>query len=164
MDQQTLEIVLRILLMVISLIGLISLIIPGFPGLAVIWLAMVGYGIATGIQGWDWAVLGVSGILMVAGNLADNVLMGGKALNKGASWLAVILALLAGLAGSILLPPLGGIPAALLVLFLVEWIRRKDAKAALSAVFGMAVGYGWGFIARVTTGIIMMIIAAVWVF
>jgi uncharacterized protein YqgC (DUF456 family) len=164
LDPQTIQTILRILLMVVSLIGLICLIIPGVPGLAIIWLAMLGYGLATGIQGWDWVVLGITAIIMIVGNLADNVLMGGKAHEKGAGWPAILLALLAGVVGSILLPPLGGIPSAFLVLFLVEWIRRKDPRAAVSSVLGMAAGYGWGFLARLATGVIMIVIAAIWVY
>jgi uncharacterized protein len=164
MPQSLLEITLRTTVLIVCLIGLFGLVVPGFPGLTVIWLAVVGYAAAAGIRGWAWVILGGITLFMIAGNLVDNVLMGGKALQKGASWWALGAALVAGIAGSILLPPLGGIPAAFIVLFIVEWIRQKNWRSALSSVKGMAAGCGWAAVIRFCLGVVMIGLWAVWVF
>jgi len=88
--------------------GLIGLIIPIFPGLLVIWLSILGYGIATGFQWWSALIFVIITLLAIAGSVVDNVLIGAKALQKGASWLSLGIATVAGIAGSLMFPPFGG--------------------------------------------------------
>ncbi len=67
-------------------------------------------------------------MLMVLGNILDNIFMAGGARSKGASWWAIGLSWVAMILGGIWLTPIGGLAAALVVLFVVEWIRIKDHK------------------------------------
>lgn len=103
-------------------------------------------------------------VLMIVGNLSDNVLMGAKARQKGASWWALAAALAAAVVFSILLPPFGGIIAALLALFGVEMLRLKDWKQALVSTRGMVVGFGWAVLARLAIGLLMIGLWAAWAF
>jgi uncharacterized protein YqgC (DUF456 family) len=48
----------------LMLVGLFGLIVPVFPGLVVMWLAALGYGVASGSLPWHCAVRDLS-ILMV---------------------------------------------------------------------------------------------------
>jgi uncharacterized protein YqgC (DUF456 family) len=45
----------------------------------------------------------------------------------GASWWSIILALVAGLIGTFAFPPIGGLIAAPLVLYLLEWNRLQES-------------------------------------
>src|SRR3990172_7824912 len=85
--------------LLVMLVGLFGLVIPIFPGGVVIWLAALLYGLVSGfgtLGGWIFAIIT---LLMLASAAADNVLMGARAHKEGASWRAIILALLAGLVG-----------------------------------------------------------------
>jgi hypothetical protein len=102
-------------------------------------------------------------LLMVFGNLIDNVLMGAGARSQGASWLGIGAALVAAVIGSLIFPPFGGLVAALLALFIVEVIRVRDWRKALDSTRSMAMGCGWSVAARLAIGGMMIGWWLVWV-
>jgi uncharacterized protein YqgC (DUF456 family) len=101
---------------------------------------------------------------MIVGSLIDNVLIGASAKQKGASWWAIGAALLGAVAGSILLPPLGGLLFAMAALFLVEYFRVKNWRKALDTTGGMAMGCGWAVAARLAIGAVMIALWLLWAF
>ena len=114
---------LNIVIYLIMAVGLFGMIVPIYPGVVIIWAAVLIHGLATGFAVLEIWVLVVITVLMIAGTLVDNLLMGGKARQAGASWLSIGGALLAGLVGTFAFPPLGGIVAAPTLLFLLEYAR-----------------------------------------
>jgi len=161
MQPQTLFVIQTVAL-AIMFAGLIGLIIPIFPGLLVIWLAILGYGIATGFQWWSWLIFAIITLLAIAGSLIDNVLIGAKALQKGASWLSLGIATVAGIAGSFLFPPFGGLPAAVLAVLVFEYSRQRDWQKAVQLTKGMATGWGIAFVIRFAIGVVMISLWALW--
>jgi uncharacterized protein len=157
-----LELVARFVTIMVMLVG--QLVIPILPGLVIIWMAALGYGLAAGFGVLGWIMFAIITILMLAGSLIDNVLMGTSAHKEGAPWWAVLLAMLAAILGSFVIPIpiLGGILAALLVLFGIEWLRRKDWHKALASMKGMLVGWGWAFIIRFIIGLVMVGLWLIW--
>jgi uncharacterized protein YqgC (DUF456 family) len=145
------------------LIGLFGLIIPVFPGMVVIWLAVLGYGVIKGFSTLGIGLFVIITLLMLLGTLVDNLLMGAGARKGGASWLAIGLALVAGVLGTLFFPPLGGIIAAPLVVFLFEFLRRRDWRKGLEALRGLAAGWGLSFLVRFGIGLLMMVFWWVWV-
>src|SRR3990172_7284539 len=128
------------LTLAVMLVGLFGLVIPVFPGGVVIWLAALLYGLVSGfgtLGGWIFAIIT---LLMLVSAAADNVLMGARAHKEGASWRAIILALLAGLVGTIMFPPIGGLIAAPLALYLTEYIRLGDNDKAMAITRGLLIG------------------------
>jgi len=101
--------------------------------------------------------------LMLFGNIIDNVLMGAGAKSQGASWLAIGVAFVAAVVGSLIFPPFGGFIAALLALFIVEVIRIRDWRKALGSTRSMALGCGWSVAARLAIGGMMIGWWLVWV-
>ncbi|HWQ47067.1 MAG TPA: DUF456 domain-containing protein [Longilinea sp.] len=145
----------------VMLLGLGGLAIVIVPGLTIIWLAALVYGLVTA---FNWWIFGIITVIMLIGNFTDNVVMGATARQKGASWLAIILALLVGVVGSIFFPPFGGLIGALLCLFGVEFIRLKDWRKALESSKSMAIGCGLAAFLRFGMGIIMIGLWVLWVF
>ncbi len=150
------------LTLMIMLIGVAGLIIPIFPGLVVIWLTALGYGLVTGFTTRAWIIFALLTALMIIGNVVDNVLMGAKARQGGASWLSIALGLLGGIVGTLLFPPLGGILGAPLVLFLAEFARHRQARHALRSVGALMIGWGWSFVVRFIIGIVMTGLWMLW--
>ncbi|MDD5370712.1 MAG: DUF456 domain-containing protein [Anaerolineaceae bacterium] len=150
------------LVLTVMLAGLVGLIVPVFPGLTVIWLADIVYGVLVGFDLKGWILFALITLLMIAGSLVDNFMMGKKAREGGASWWALAMGWVGGIVGSILLPPLGGIPAAILAVFAFEWVRMEDWRRALNLTKGMAIGWGWAFVARLGIGIVMIGLWGVW--
>lgn len=144
------------------IIGLIGLIVPLFPGITVIWLAALIYGIVTGfdIFGAIMFILISAGFL--AGVSVDNLLMGVGARQGGASWWTIGIGILAGLAGTLLLPPLGGFIAAPAAVFLVELWRNKEWRSAWKATSGLALGWGLSLLIRIGIGAFMVGLWLIW--
>ena len=148
--------------LVIMLVGLFGLIVPVFPGIMVIWLSALGYGVATGFTTLGWVLFAVITALFITGAVIDNVLMSAKAHKEGAAWSSLILGVLAGILGTIFFPPIGGLIAAPVVVLLLEYIRQRDFKKALLTLRGLAIGWGSAFVVRFFIGAAMIGIWLVW--
>jgi uncharacterized protein len=155
---------LQAITLIVMLVGLAGLALPILPGLVIIWVAAVVYGIVTGFTWLSGILLAVMTVLMVVGSLIDNVIMGATARQKGASWLAIGVALGLALLGSLLMPPFGGIILALIGLFAVEYFRLKDWQKAIDSTKSMAIGCGWSAVIRFGIGLLMIGLWAIWIF
>lgn len=144
------------LTLLIMLMGLVLLIIPIFPGITVIWLAALLYGIVTGFDTLAIVMLVLITLGMIAGISADNVLMGAGARRGGASWLTIGVALVAGIVGTILFPPIGGFIAIPIAIFLLELARIREWRGAWRATRGLALGLGLSFLVRFGIGLLMI--------
>lgn len=146
------------------LTGLLGLLMVVIPGLTIIWAAALVYGLVEGFTTWGWVIFAFITVLMIIGVISDNVIMGASAKTTGASWLSIVVALLGGIIGSIAFPPFGGIIAALVGIFAVEWIKRKDLKQAWESFKGMASGCGWAVAFRFLDGCLMIGLWLIWAF
>ncbi len=147
----------------IILVGLFGLIVPIFPGTVVIWLASLGYGVVTGFTPIGTGIFIGLTLLMLVSTVVDNLMMGLGARQQGASWLSIGVALLAGIIGTLALPPIGGILAAPAGVLLLEYARHKDWKKAWHALRGLATGWGLSFVMRFGIGVVMMVLWWLWV-
>jgi uncharacterized protein YqgC (DUF456 family) len=148
---------------IVVLVGLFGLLIPIFPAYLIMWLAMLGYGLIVGFSSWGIFFFVLITLLMLAGTLVDNVLMGAGARTQGASWLTIIVALVFGVVGTIVFPPLGGLIAAPLGILLLEYWRTRDLRKAWNALIGMAAGWGLSVFVRFGVGLVMMVLWWAWV-
>lgn len=159
-----LETTIHILTILTMLFGLFGLIIPIFPGNVVMWLATLVYGLVFGFGRLGGVMFAIITLLMLVAALADNFLMGAKAREKGADWGSIILALVAGIIGTIILPPIGGLIAAPLVLYLMELRRLGDSNEAKAVVKALLTGWGLAFIVRFGLGVVMFALWGIWAY
>ncbi len=157
---------LPLISLTLMLFGLFSLIfVPILPSLVVMWVGPLLFGLLDGFDTPASLVLfGVITLLMVAGSLVDNLLMGAGARSSGASWSTITLALLAGMLGSLFLPLFGGILLSLAALFALEYYRQRSWRSALASTKNMALGCGWAVVARFALGLVMIALYLGWVF
>jgi uncharacterized protein len=169
-DPAVFDLIVKIVALFFMLLGLALLLIPILPGLVIIWAVATAYGIQYSIQygiqsGFGtlgWVMFALMTVLMVVGSFVDNVLMGTRAHKEGAPWWVVLLALLAAIPGTILLPFVGGVLAALLTVFLLEWARLKNIHKAFASMRGLLVGYGWAVGIRFIIGMVMIGLWLIW--
>ncbi len=166
------EIPLLFIVILGMLIGFFSLFLVFFPGLTVIWVSILLWGLVTlfnyRVGPWTFTLTIVTFLvitmLMLLGNILDNIFMAGGARSKGASWWAIVVSFLAMILTSIFLTPLLGLVAALLGLFIVELIRIKDYRAAFKSTSSMAFGCGWAVFARLIIAALMIALFIMWYF
>lgn len=156
-------ITLQLITGAVMLFGLFSLLFVILPGLVVIWVAALIYGIITGFNWISITLLLFITILMIIGGVIDNILIGAGAYTKGAGWISIAVALVAGIAGSILWPPLGGLLTALVGLFLIEFLRIRNLRHAWDSTRGMLLGCSWAVVIRFAFGAMMILWWLLWI-
>ncbi len=156
-------IVLQVVTAVVMVAGLFSLFLLIIPGLTVIWLAALAYGLLTGFNTTSTILFLVMTVLMAVGNIVDQLFMGAKARKSGASWWSIILSTFAAFIGSLLLPPFGGIIASLVVLFTFEYLRLRDLRKAGNSAGQVAIGCATAAVVRFFMGMVMIALWGVWV-
>lgn len=151
-------------LIVVMALGLFSLLTYVVPGLTIIWVAILAYGIVYGFTTWTGVLFGVITLLMLGGNLVDNLMMGKGAHDTGASWWSIVLALVSGIVASFFITPFGGIAVVAVVILIIEWIRKKDFKEGLKSTGGIIKGCGAAVVLRFFIGMVMIGLWAIWAF
>ena len=163
-----LTVVFQSLTLFILLAGLAGLLIPVFPGLFVMWLATLIYAITQysigGMTVWDWVLFSLITILMIVGNVIDNIIIARHMRDHEVPWSSIAISFIAGVIASLFATPLVGMLASPAGLFLAEWIRLKDRKAAFAATRAWMTGWGWSVAARFVIGIVMIGLWMLWAF
>ena len=144
----------------VLLVGLVGLLVPIFPGLTIMWLATLIYAFlqstAQRMTFWDWVIFAFITLMMIVGNIVDNIIIARKMREKRIPWISIILAIVASIVASLFLTPLVGLAVAPIALFAIEFRRLRDRAAALESTKAYMVGWGWSFAARFGIGILML--------
>ena len=152
-----LQIALETFTLFVLLVGLFGLIVPVFPGLTIMWLATLVYALiknaADKMTGWDWVAFVLITLLMIGGNIADNIIIARKMRDHYIPWSSILLAFAASIVASLFFTPLIGLVAAPLGLFLAELRRLKYRDDAIGSTKAYMVGWGWAFGARFIIGL-----------
>lgn len=160
------KVALETLTLLILLTGLAGLLIPVFPGLTIMWLGTLVYAVvqsANDNMTWvDWVLFTLITLLMIGGNIVDNIIIAKHVREKNVPWSSILLAFAAGLVVSLIFTPLTGILAAPAGLFLAEWKRLKDRGTALASTKAWMTGWGWSIAARIGIGLAMILSWGLW--
>lgn len=147
----------------VMLLGLVGTIVPVMPGLAVIWVAAVVYGLIAGFG----TVGGVAFTAMTALALVGTVAQFALPTRGGAVRGAPTTSLLAGLAGAVtgmvVIPVLGLPIGAVAGVWLAETARLRDARAAWQVTVGVLLGFGLAALVEFSIGTVMIACWVAWV-
>jgi uncharacterized protein YqgC (DUF456 family) len=161
-----LQIVIETFTLFFLLAGLAGLLIPVFPGLTIMWLSTLFYAIVQVIQKnmtWvDWLLFTLITLLMIGGNIIDNIIIAKHVRDKNVPWSSIIWAFAAGVVLSLFFTPIVGIIASPVALFLAEWHRLKDKQTAFANTKAWMTGWGWSVAARIGIGVVMIVFWGLW--
>ena len=165
-DQQVLQALLQTLTLFVLLIGLVGLVVPIFPGLTVMWLGTLVYALleysAHLMTGWDWFLFVLITILMLIGNVIDNIIITRKMRDQYVPWSSILIAFAVSLVASVFLTPIVGLVAAPVGLFAAEVTRLRDRGKAFASTRAYMVGWGWAYVARFLIGLGMTGLWLLW--
>ena len=157
---------LQTLTLFVLLLGLLGLIVPVFPGLTVMWIATFIFAIiqaASGLMtGWDWFLFALITLLMIGGNIVDNLIIASKMRGHEIPWRNILLCYAAGIIVSLFFTPLIGLVASPVALLGLEYLRFRDWKQARESMKVFLVGWGASFAARFGIGFLMIVFWALW--
>ncbi len=154
---------IALLVAVVMAVGLIGTVLPFLPGLGLIWLAAVAYGITTGFGAVGWVCLAVVTVVGAAGIAAGFVLPHRAARHAGAARISIVLGLLGAIVGFFVVPVVGFPLGGALGIYVAEQVRLHDLRAAGRATWATIVGFGVGSLAQLAAGLAMVGCWAVWV-
>lgn len=161
------EIVMQSLTLTFMLVGLFGLLIPIFPGIAVIWLAVFVYLLYSAISGtmtgWDWFLFALITVLGAIGGVVDNIIITAKLRETGTPWRSIGIGLVVGLIASCFFTPFAALVITPLTLYGVEYLRLREARAAFDSAKGWLIGFGWTFLALFAIGLVMIGLWLLWV-
>lgn len=159
--------ILQVVVLTLLVFGLIGLLIPIFPGLTVMWIGTLIYAIiqsSIGNMTWvSWLLFVLVTILMIVGNVIDNIIIAKHVRDKNVPWSSIIWAFVAGIVVSLILTPIIGIIAAPVGLYLAEWRRLQDKSSAFANTKAWMTGWGWSLAARFGIGVVMILLWGLWV-
>ena len=142
--------------------GVVGSVIPILPDVILIWGAGLVYGLAVGWGVWGPWLFAAMTLLAALGFLTELWVSGAGARAGGASFWGILAGFALGAIGLVFFSPLGGFVGLLLGTFLVEYLRLKDSRLALRAVFGAGAGYGVSFVVKLGLCLGMVLLWVVW--
>lgn len=161
-----LQVMIETLTLFVLLAGLLGLLIPIFPGLTIMWLSTLFYAIVQAAQGnmtWvDWLLFVLITLLMIGGNIIDNIIIAKHVRDKNVPWSSIIWAFAAGIILSLFFTPIAGMIASPVGLYLAEWYRLKDKQTAFANTKAWMTGWGWSLAARFGIGLVMILFWGLW--
>jgi len=130
------------------------------------WLATLVYAFIQNGAGMmttlDWVAFALITLLMIIGNIVDNIIIARKMRDQFIPWRSIIIAFAAGIIASIFFTPLVGLIAAPAGLYLAELSRLKNQSDAWKSTKAYMIGWGWAFGARFAVGITMIVLWMLW--
>jgi uncharacterized protein YqgC (DUF456 family) len=143
-------------------VGLVGTIVPVLPGLAIVWLAALVYGLAAGFGTAGTLSMVVITVLAVAGTLAGVLLPSRAAGTSGAGVASVRLGVLGAVVGFFAVPVVGIALGGALGIFVGERVRTRDTATAWRATVATLKGFGLGALAELAAGILMALTWVAW--
>jgi uncharacterized protein YqgC (DUF456 family) len=110
----------------------------------------------------DWVLFAIITLLMIIGNVIDNVIIAKNVRDKQVPWKSILLGSLVGIIASIFFTPLIGIIAAPLGLFVAEYMRLKERQTAIDSTKAWLTGWGMSLAARIVIGVVMVGLWMAW--
>lgn len=139
-------------------VGLVGLVVPVLPGLALMWAAVGVWVLLDGGGAWRWATFGVVTVLALVGVVAALTLGGRKATGAGAPWWALVMAVIGAVVGFIMIPLVGVVVGGIAGLWLAELIRLRDPRTAWDTTWEALQGYGLGTVVQMVAGVAIVLV------
>ncbi len=162
------ELSLKSITLTFMLVGLFGLIIPIFPGIAIIWLAALVYALVSAaagtMTGWDWFLFVLVTLLGAGGGVVDNIIITAKLRETGTPWRSILIGMAVGLVASFFLTPFAALFITPLALYAAEYARLRDRAGAFQSTKAFLIGFGWTFLALFAIGSVMIGLWMLWAF
>lgn len=128
-------------------VGATGVIVPVLPGSILIGISLLVWALVLGSP-LGWIVFAVGGVFVAAGMASSAVLTGRAMKRKSIPGRSVVIGLMLGAVGFFVIPVVGLLVGFALGLFLSEFARQKDIRAAVSSSLAALKATGLGILAE----------------
>ncbi|MGN6331293.1 MAG: DUF456 domain-containing protein [Motilibacteraceae bacterium] len=146
----------EVLVGLVMLVGLAGVVVPGLPGLGLVWLAGLAWALLDGGGAARWAVLALLTVLAVAGTLAPYVLPGRNAADRGAPWWVLAVGGMGMLVGFFVVPVVGVVLGGVVGVWAAELLRLRAPAPAWRSTRSVLTGYALGVLVQLGVGALMV--------
>ena len=150
------------------ILSLLSLFFPLFPGLIVMWLALLPYisiqALTGNLHGSSWLLFAIITVLMLGGSVADIFIIDGHLREKQVPGSSVFWSFMAGIIVSLFFTALIGVLASLVGFYMAELSRLKNENKAFDSTKVLLIGWGCSVVLQMSIGVVMILLwgAMVW--
>lgn len=152
-----------ILTIIAMVIGLIGTALPFIPGLPIVWLAALVYGLVAGFGTTGTIAFALITALAVAGMVGSVVLPHRHVAAHGGARSSVVGGAVGALIGLFVIPLVGLIVGGVVGIYAMEYRRTRDTAAAWATTKTLLVGFGHGVLLELGAGILMIGLWVLWV-
>ncbi len=145
------------LVAVVMAVGLAGVLIPVLPGLLLVWAAGLVWTVADGGGAVRWTVFGALTVLLVGATVAKYALPARMAAARGAPMTTLLIGAAGAVVGFFVIPVVGALIGAVAGIYLAEYGRLQDGRAALAATRAALVAIGIGVLIELAAGVIMVL-------
>lgn len=142
----------------VMLVGFAGLVLPGLPGLPVMWLAALVWVLLDGGGALRWSALAVITLLTVIGTAAALWLSGRGAAQAGAPWWVLMVGVAGMIIGFFTIPVLGVLVGGVAAIWLAELVRQQHPGRAWDTTWATIVGYGIGTGVQLAAGVAVLLV------
>lgn len=150
------------LTLIAMLTGLVGTVVPGLPGVLLMWGALIVYGFLIGFGGVGVAVVVIATLLSAAAVALGIILPKRLADESGASTKSQLAAVLGGIVGFFVIPVIGVPIGAIAGIAVAEYLDKEDWALAKESTIAVAKGFGLSALAQIATGFVILILWAGW--
>ena len=137
--------------------GLLGTILPLLPGVVLIWLGMLFYGLLSGFKALTLEFYIIQAFIVVLVLFVDYIAQALGVKHFGGSKGSVLFAVVGFLAGLLLLGPLGVLIGPFLLVLLWELTQKKALQRALHTALGTLLGFLGGLLAKLLIEVFMIL-------
>ena len=152
-----------VIALLLMLVGLIGVVLPFFPGLALVWLGALVYGLMSGFGSVGWSFMIAITLLMAGGIVAGIVLPHQRVGAAGAPKSTLVTGIVLGVVGFFVIPIIGLPLGAALGVLLAERSRSNDWGVAWASTKTLIIGFGIGVLVQFVAGLAMVGCWVAWV-
>lgn len=147
---------------VLMVLGLGGVVIPLLPGLALIWVVALGYGLTVGFGAFGTATMVVLTVLLALSIVLGFVIPKRSTDAHGVSRISQVAALIGAIIGFFAIPIVGVPIGALIGVLLAERADKQDWQLAWQSTKALAKGLGLNVLAQLAIGMVMIAAWSAW--
>ncbi len=142
--------------LLVMVVGLAGAVIPGLPGVLLVFAAAAGYALVDGFEAFGAGWLLVMGVIAVAATVFDVIAQPAVARRFGASKWGVIGAIAGLIAGFVAGGPVGAVLGPLAGAVVFELLFGQTMRQAFRSGLGTAAGFVAAIVVDVTAGLVII--------
>ena len=142
-------------------IGVVGVVLPGMPGLVVVWAGVLVWAILSDGGPAKWTILGLATFLALLGMVAKYLLPHRSLRQTGVPTWSVLAGGVLAIVGFFLIPVVGLFLGFVVGIFLAEWVRLSRPELAWPSTKSALKAVGFSMLIEL---FFALIVAAVWIF